>query len=401
MPRIARELGPLEVSRLKAAGEHSVGGVPGLYLRIEGGSRAWLLRYNVDGKRRRMGLGPFPAVPLAAARERARKERSLLDVGLDPIAERTLGRERQAAKRAMTFSVAMERCIKAKSAEWSNAKHAQQWTNTLTTYAGPVLGELSVADIGTDHIMRVLEPIWLEKTETASRVRQRIEAVLDWATVLKQRTGDNPARWGGHLEVLLPKPSKVATVEHHEAVAISDAADVFARIAAQSGNGPRALLFQILTAARPGEARLAAWDEIDLDAATWIIPAVRMKARRPHRVPLSRHALALLATQPRIAGVNLIFPSTMSKRGQPKAMSDMTLTASMRRLGLSEVPHGWRSTFKDWASEIAGAPTELSEMALAHTIKDKAEAAYRRGDMLERRAPLMQQWADFVAGTHP
>lgn len=394
MPRIARELGPLEVSRLKKNGEHPVGGVPGLYLRVEGGSRAWLLRYTIDSKRRRMGLGPFPAVPLAAARERARKERALLDLGHDPIAERAASRERQSQKRAMTFSTAMERCIASKSAEWSNAKHQQQWTNTLTTYAVPILGEMSVADITTDHVLKVLEPIWKTKTETATRVRQRIETVLDWATVLKKRSGDNPARWSGHLEVLLPKPSKVATVKHHEAVPYSQAPDAYTKIAATSGNGGRALLFQILTATRSGETRGAAWSEIDLERAEWVIPSERMKGRREHRVPLSTQAIILLKAQPRIAGVDLVFPAL---RGKP--LSDMTLSAVMRRLGLPGVPHGFRSSFKDWATEVAHAPNELSEMALAHTIANKVEAAYRRGDLFERRATLMQQWADFIAPT--
>ncbi|WP_423454210.1 tyrosine-type recombinase/integrase [Ottowia sp. VDI28] len=382
----------MEVSRLKVEGEHPVGGVPGLYLRIDGGSRAWVLRYNVDGKRRRMGLGAFPGVPLAAARERARKERALLDLGHDPIAERLAGRERQIQKRAMTFKVAMEKCIDSKSAEWSNAKHAQQWTNTLTTYALPSIGEMSVADITTDDILKVLQPIWTTKTETATRVRQRIETILDWATVLKKRSGDNPARWGGHLEVLLARPSKVTNVVHHKAVPYAESPDAFRRISATHGNGGRALMFQILTAVRSGEARGALWSEIDDQSAMWILPADRMKGRREHRVPLSSQAIALLMAQPRIAGTDLIFPSL-----KKKPLSDMTLSAVMKRLSIEGVPHGFRSSFKDWATEVAHAPTELSEMALAHVIESKTEAAYRRGDLLARRAKLMQQWADYVA----
>ena len=395
MPKLAMELGALEVSRLKEDGEHAVGVVPGLLLRVEGASRGWVLRYAINGKRRRMGLGAYPMVTLAAARDLAREAQQKIGVGIDPIEERGVKRAKrqlEAAKKLL-FRDAARACIRSKSSEWSNPKHAAQWAATLETYAFPHIGDMDVTSIDTQHILSILEPIWRTKTETATRVRGRVETVLDWAAVYCGHKLPNPARWAGHLDQILPKPNKIAKVRHHEPVPYKEASAVFKQIAGADGQGAKALLFQVLTAVRSGEAREAVWSEIDLEACVWTIPAGRMKARREHRVPLSKQAVALLAEQARVEGCDLVFPGT---KGQP--LSDMTLTAVMRRMGLTAVPHGFRSTFRDWAAECTSYEKDVVEMSLAHTIESKVEAAYRRGDMLEKRAPLMQAWADYCDG---
>ena len=392
MPKIPRELTAIEISRLRAQGAHAVGGVPGLYLQIVGGSRAWVLRFVAGDKRRRMGLGSYPGVTLAQARDKARAARQLIDQGQDPIQSRQAVMHKAAAARAraLTFCKASEQFIAAREAEWRNPKHRTQWVNSLATYADPVIGQLDVGDITQQHVLQVLEPIWRTKTETASRVRGRIEQILDWAAVRGHRRGENPARWTGHLDKLLPKPSKIARVEHHRAIDVDHAPAVVASIMASAGLGAQALLLQVLTATRSGEVRGALWGEIDLDAAVWSISAERMKAQRPHRVSLSGQAVALLRLQSRVEGCELVFPS--AKR---TLLSDVTLLAVMRRLKLDAVPHGFRSTFRDWAAERTDYPRDLIEMALAHAIESKVEAAYRRGDMLARRGQLMQDWADY------
>jgi len=392
MPKIPRELSPIEISRLKADGAHAVGGVPGLYLQIIGGSRAWVLRFVVGAQRRRMGLGGYPGVTLAQARDKARAARQVLEQGLDPIQSRqeVVHKAAAARTRALTFTKASEKFIASREAEWRNPKHRQQWVNTLATYADPVIGSMDVADIDQQHIMQVLDPIWRSKTETASRVRGRIEQILDWAAVRGHRRGENPARWAGHLDKLLPKPSRISKVEHHPAVPIEQAPAVVRRIAACAGMGARALLLQVLTGTRSGEVRGALWDEIDLDGWVWSIPKERMKSGRAHRVSLSSQALQLLQDLPRLEGTALVFPSS-----KMTLLSDMSLTAVMRRLKLDAVPHGFRSTFSDWAAERTSYPRDLVEMALAHTLDSKVEAAYRRGDMLAKRAALMQAWADY------
>jgi integrase len=393
MPKVARELNAMQIARLKTDGSYTVGGVPGLYLRVEGNSRAWVLRYVAAGQRRRMGLGNLAAVSLAQARELARVAQGHVRDGQDPIDQRRAGRRSAALAQAkvLTFKTACEKFIAAKEHEWRNPKHRLQWVNTLATYAEPVIGALDVAEIQTADVQRVLDPIWLTKTETATRLRGRIEQVLDWATVRGSRSGDNPARWRGHLDHLLPRPSKIAKVTHHPAVDVAGAPALVSRIRAAAGQSTHAMLLQILTACRSGEVLGARWDEIDLDQALWIIPAGRMKAGREHRVPLSRQALELLRAQPVIARSALVFPS--SKLHTP--LSNRTLTALLRRLKAPCVPHGWRSTFRDWAAETTHYPGEVVEMALAHAISDKTEAAYRRGDLLVKRAALMQDWADY------
>lgn len=393
MPKKAKELSALEVGRLKTPGLFAVGGVPGLQLQVSPtGARTWVLRVMVAGKRRDMGLGGFPAVPLALAREKAREARASIERGIDPIAQRAAARSTLAASRGaeITFEDAARQFIRAKEAEWKNVKHGQQWTNTLETYAFPVVGKLACGDVALPHVLKILEPIWTTKTETATRLRGRLESVLDWATVRGYRKGENPARWKGHLDKILPAPGKVTKVEHHGAVAVDDLGTFIVDLRQREGIAARALEFLILTAVRSGEIRGATWSEIDLPGRVWTIPAERMKASKEHRVPLSDEAVRLLNALPRFAGNDLVFPSP---RGL--VLSDMTLTAVMRRMKRFEVPHGFRSTFRDWAAERTNYPREVCEMALAHAIGNAVEAAYRRGDLFEKRARMMAEWANF------
>lgn len=391
MGRVAKELSALAVNKLREAGLHAVGGVPGLYLSVApGGSRSWVLRVTVNGKRREMGLGGFGDVTLAEAREKARAARKQALEGNDPVEQR---RESRRHKTAMvpTFRRCAADYIDAHSPEWRNPKHAAQWGATLETYAHPVIGEMLVSAVDTPHVLEVLRPIWTTKTETATRLRGRIEQILSAATVAGYRNGENPARWRGHLDQLLPKPSRIAKVEHHPAMPIDEVPAFMQKLAGVAGTASKALEFAILTAARSGEVRGATWDEIDLNGKLWTLPAERMKAGREHRVPLSEQAVKLLQALPIFVGVPYVFAAP--RGGQ---LSDMAMTAVMRRLQLEYVPHGFRSTFRDWCSEKTHFPSDLAEMALAHAIKSKVEAAYRRGDMLEKRRELMQVWADFV-----
>lgn len=397
MPKKAAELGPLQVSRLKEPGAFAVGGVAGLMLKIsDTGARSWILRAMVSGKRRDMGLGGYPDVTLAQARESARLARNEIKGGSDPIRDRKAARSAGAAARAKekTFDQCVSAFMKAKSAEWKNAKHRAQWQSTLDTYVSPSCGPILVKDIETAHVMSVLEAddLWKTKTETASRVRGRIEAILDWAKTRGYREGENPARWRGHLDHLLPRPRKIKKVVHHPAMPIEDMAAFMPALRKMEGLGARALEFTILTAARSGEVRGARWPEIDLKAALWTVPAERMKAKKEHRVPLSKQAVKLLAKLPRVEGTDLVFPGA-----NQKPLSDMTLTACLRRMKLDVVPHGFRSTFRDWAAERTSYPNELAEMALAHAIESAVEAAYRRGDLLKKRTQMMQAWADYCS----
>lgn len=395
MPKKAKELSALEVGRLNAPGYHFVGGVAGLILQVvETGARSWILRATVGGKRRDIGLGGFPDVTLAGAKEAARAIRIKIKDGIDPVQEGRVKRSTLAAARAaaMSFSDAAAKYISAHESGWKNAKHGTQWRSTLETYADPVIGKIVVADIETSHIMRVLEPIWTTKTETASRLRGRIESVLDWATVRGYRKGDNPARWRGHLDNLLPARFKVQKVEHHAALDHREIGAFVINLRKHVGMGALALEFAILTAARSGEVRGATWAEIDTDAAVWTIPASRMKAEKEHRIPLSDAVLALLAALPRMAGTDLIFPNT---KGAP--LSDMALTAVLRRMNAGVTAHGFRSTFRDWAGETTAYPREVIEHALAHQLKDKAEAAYARGSQFDKRRRLMADWAKHCA----
>lgn len=418
MPKVAKNLSALEIKRLKHPGKGrnytvAVGGVAGLMLQITpSGAKSWLLRTKVGMKRREFGLGGYPEVALATARDRARDLKEKIRDGIDPIQER---KEKKAAlisaqRRGLTFSEAVDKYLRAKLDQYKNAKHRQQWRNTLQTYAIPELGSMLVQEITPQDVLRVLQPIWFEKTETASRLRGRIEAVLSWATVSGHRTGDNPARWAGNLKELLPAPSKVAKEGHHPALQIDDVQRWLASVREMDGLGRYALEFVLLTATRSQEVRGAKWEEIDLEKGIWITPAQRMKKEREHRVPLSSGALALLKNVPRFEGSDLVFPAP---RGGE--LSDMTLSAAMRRLHEADVkttgvgfvdrvsarpavPHGLRSTFRDWVAERTSFPGDMAEVALAHKVSNSVEAAYRRGDMVEKRRLMMQAWSDFVNG---
>jgi len=345
-----------------------------------------------------MGLGSFPTVTLTEARDKARKQRALMKEGVDPVAVRraTLSvalAERQAQK---TFSDVAAQYIAQHEKSWKNAKHGAQWTSTLRTYAEPSIGKLLVRDIRAAHVIGVLEPIWTSKTETATRVRSRIELVLDYATARGYREGLNPARWKGNLDAALPNASKVAPVRHHAAVKVKDVVSFMKALRQQEGMGARALEFVVLSAARSGEVRGATWPEVDLAAALWTIPADRMKSSREHRVPLSEPALRLLRSIP---GDHL--PDDPLFPGMRGPLSDMSLTAVLRRMKVAATAHGFRSTFRDWVSEYTDHSGEVAEMALSHAIGDKVEAAYRRGDLLAKRVALMRDWALFLNGSPP
>lgn len=357
--------------------------------------RSWVLRVVVGSIRKDMGLGGYPDVTLAGARESARRARDMIIQGVNPIEQRKQARALLMAEQAKskTFEECAAAFMEDRGEEWRNPKHRQQWKNTLQTYAYPFMGRLYVRDIGLPHVLEALQPIWKTKTETAVRVRGRIETVLDWAAVRGYRSGENPARWKGHLDQILSKPSKVRKVEHHGAVPVDDVVTFMERLRKAPGMGARALEFAILTAARSGEVRGALWSEIDLKAELWTVPADRMKAGKEHRVPLFKQAVQLLQQLERIEGVDVVFPGAKS---QP--LSDMSLSAVMRRMKVDAVPHGFRSTFRDWASERTNFPNHLAEMALAHAIENKVEAAYRRGELLAKRLEMMQAWADFIDG---
>jgi integrase len=400
MPKVARELSALEVRRLTKPGLHAVGGATGFHLQVsETGARSWTLRIKIGDKRRDLGLGAFRDVPLAKAREKAREKREEIGKGIDPIAEKRALRAKlaAAAAKAVTFDQCAARVVEMKRAEFKSPKHAAQWPATLATYASPVIGSLPVDEIELGHISEVLTPIWTTKTETATRLRQRIEAVLDYATVHGLRSGPNPAAWKGNLDKVLAKPAKLKKVQHHRALAIDEMPAFVAALRQRDGVAARCLEFVVLTACRSGEARGARWSEIDFAAKLWTVPPERMKAGKPHRVPLSGKALALLEALPRIAGTDLVFPAP---RGGSQ-LSDVALLAVMRRMGVDAVPHGARSTFRDWCSERTAYPRDVAEMALAHPIGDKVEAAYRRGELLEKRRRMMADWAAFVMVPRP
>lgn len=414
MPRKARELSPLEVNRLRHPGRgrnvtFAVGGVDGLLLQVTpSGSRSWLLRCIVGAKRRHIGLGSYPSVTLGQARDRARDARDQIWQGIDPVEHKRTAKAQliTSQKRGLTFEVAMERFLEIKLKEFQNDKHCKQWRASLDAYAVPALGGMMVSKITVADVQRALEPIWGSKTETASRLRGRIEAVLAWATVAGHRQGDNPARWRGNLDAVLPKPSRISKTTHHPALSLEQAASWFKDLQSRSGTATRALEFMALTVARSGEIRGATWPEIDFDNRLWIIPAQRMKARSEHRVALTDEAVGLLRDLPKFEGSSFVFPAV--RGGQ---LSDAALSACMRRInnacvggyqdsrsGRPAVPHGLRSTFRDWAAEQTNYPREMAEIALAHTVGSTVERAYRRGDMLDKRRQMMAAWGRFLRG---
>ncbi|WP_186020374.1 tyrosine-type recombinase/integrase [Burkholderia gladioli] len=399
MPRKAKELSALAVSRLTTPGTHAVGGVAGLALQVSPtGARSWILRATVGGRRREIGLGSFSpqGLSLKDARARAQATRDEIQGGTDPVLARKEAASRLRASQAfeISFEDAAKRFIKAKAPEWKNAKHGDQWRNTLGEYVYPKIGSLMVRHIARAHVVDVLEPIWTTKTETASRLRGRIEAILDWARVKGFRDdGVNPATWRGNLDKLLSAPKRTKRVRNHPALPIEQMSDFMVTLRATPGVSARCLEFVILTAARSGEARGATWEEIDLRRAIWAIPSDRMKAKKEHRVPRSPAAVALLKSIERQPGQDLVFPSPRSGG----VLSDMSLLELMRRQGFGATPHGFRSTFRDWAGEHTNYPRELAEVALAHIKADATEAAYWRGDVLEKRRQMMVDWAEFIA----
>jgi integrase len=395
MPKVAKELGALAVSRLTQPGMHPVGKIAGLYLQVVGANaRSWILRVKVGDRRREIGLGSYPAVSLKDAHAKAQAERDKIRAGVDPILERRAAESalRVAQASEITFAEAAKQYIGSHSHGWKNAKHGDQWRNTLAQYAEPILGKMLVRHITREHVLQVLEPIWTSKTETASRLRGRIENVLDWARVKGYRSGENPALWRGNLDHLLATPSDVKPVRHHTALPYRAMGDFMKALRAIDTTAGRCLEFTILTGSRSGETRGARWTEIDLEAGVWRVPGERMKEKKEHRVPLSKAAVDLLKRLPRSDDQDLVF---RSPRG--KVLSDITLLMTVRRLGAKATAHGMRSTFKDWASDITSHPRELIEVALAHIPGDSSEMAYWRSDVLERRRQLMEDWALFIS----
>jgi len=390
---VGRKLSARRVATASTPGRYADGG--GLYLQVgPNGGKAWLFRYSFGGRRRQMGLGEVDLVSLAEARERALSARRLVHDGVDPIEDRRARRltARLKAAKAVTFADAARRYVAAHEAGWRNPKHVQQWRSTLETYACPHFGGLPVQAVDTDLVLRALDPIWRTKPETASRLRGRIEAILDWARVRGLRDGENPARWRGHLDALLPAPSKVRPGGHHPALPWREVPAFMSELRVQSGIAARALELLVLTTSRTGEVLGATWDEVDLAGATWTIPARRMKGGRAHRVPLSAPALAVLHKMSAHSTDGLIFPG----RRPDRPLSNMAMPKLLDRMGHGEVTiHGFRSSFRDWAGETSDFPREVVEQALAHAIGDKVEAAYRRGDLFEKRRELMDSWAAF------
>lgn len=424
MPKMVPELSPIEVKRLVHPGRgrnavFAVGGVSGLLLQIApSGARSWILRATVGEKRRDIGLGGYPDVTLSDARQRAREAKEKIWRGIDPIEERKATRAALAAsqRRGLTFAAAFGKYSDAKLSELGSDADRIRWKSSVERYALPHIGEMLVGDLVAQDMLRVLEPIWASKTETASRVRARIEAVLTWSTVAGHRTGDNPARWRGNLDALLPKPGRVAEKANHPAVALADAPAWYAALGEREGTAALTLAFLTLCASRSGEVRGATWNEFDLTAKVWTISAQRMKAEKEHRVALPAAAVAIVEAMPRLNDSPYVFAAA---RGGP--LSDMTLSAVMRRMqadaeeradakglprqlagwrdprsGKPAVPHGLRSTFRDWAAERTDYPRDMAELALAHTVGSEVERAYRRGDMLEKRRAMMAEWARFL-----
>jgi integrase len=416
----SEKLTALKVKSLTTPGRYGDGG--GLWLQVRAAgkdkdgedkpaNRSWLFRYMLDGKARQMGLGPADDVTLAKARSAAQAARRLLLDRVDPIDHRE---KDQAAKRAvvkaMSFKEVAGKYLAAHKDSWRNEKHRWQWGATLEKHAYPVIGDTPIDQIGTSEVMQILEPVWQKTPETASRLRGRIESVLDYAKAREWRSGENPARWRGHIANMLPRRNKRRTVQHHPALPWARMGEFMAALRGQGGTAALALQFTILTAARSDEAISATWGEIDIAAKVWAVPGARMKAAKEHRVPLSSDALAVLATASKqrtdITPAGFVFPGARPK----KPLSNMSMVMLVRRMnehdegqpvpwsdgkGEAIVPHGFRSAFRDWAAESTGFAREVAEAALAHTVADRVEAAYRRGDLFEKRRQLMQDWAAF------
>lgn len=394
MVRILNRLKALTLQKLPV-GMHADGG--GLYLQVTAsGGRSWIFRYMLKGRAREMGLGPFQLVSLAEARLLAQTCRQQRYAGVDPIDARRSSREKaeRDASGVMTFKQCAESYIASHSAGWRNEKHGDQWRNTFKTYAWDHIGPLPVQEVGVDHVIKILEPIWSSKTETASRLRGRIESVLDWATARGFRRGENPARWRGHLDQLLPPPSKVRQVKHFSALPFDKMASFMLELKTQSGASADALQFAILTAARTNEVCGARWEEIQINDRVWVIPKERMKAGVEHRVPLSDQALAVLKRRYN-DGRKLETGFVFTIKGD-RPLSTMAMLKLLARMNKNDITvHGFRSTFRDWAAESTNFSRDVCEMALAHTVGDKVEAAYRRGDLFKKRIELMKSWGRY------
>lgn len=398
-PRTEKRLTVLSLRNISKPGLYADGG--GLYLQItKAGVRSWLFRYMRNGKARGMGLGPCRDVSLSEARDKASTCKKQLRDGIDPLDEKVnTARAALISKTETPSCPTFRECaiahIDAHKAGWKSEKHAAQWLSTLTTYAFPIIGEHLVAEVDTTAILKIIEPIWVEKTETASRLRGRIESILDSAKVRGYRSGENPARLKGHLDRLLPKQSKVSEVTHFAALHYSEIATFMKTLRNQNSMAAYALELLILSACRTNEVINATWHEVDLDGGLWIIPAERMKARREHRIPLSQPATILFRKLEAIRQNDYVFPG--QRQGKP--LSNMAMLQLLKRMDRTDLTaHGFRSTFRDWAAECTHHPREIAEAALAHTLKDKTEAAYQRGDLLEKRSRMMQDWANFCAG---
>lgn len=386
MRKASKDLSALQIRDLKKQGLHAVGTVSGLNLKIDSeGNKSWVLRVLIGGRRRSMGLGGYPSVSLSQAHQKARDARRLIDEGVDPIEAR---RESKSELRTISFAEAATKYIAAKEPEWKNVKHIQQWRNTIDQYTKPIK-LMPVSLITTQHIVDLLEEIWIEKNETASRLRGRIEAILDWATVRKYRSGENPARWKGHLDSLLASPKKIAKVKHHKALDWRDIPEFMCELVGDECVSSKALQFTILTASRTSEVIGARWSEIDFDKKVWTVPEERMKSMKQHRVALSN------------ASINLL--NTLNKNGEyifsnngVKHMSNMGMLTLLKRMKKDFTVHGFRSTFRDWAAETTNFPRDVCEAALSHAIGGDVELSYKRTDFLERRFLLMEEWASFI-----
>jgi integrase len=391
--RVIGKLTTIRVQHAKHRGLYGDGG--GLFLQVSAtGTKSWVFRFKEGGRLRVMGLGPLHTVSLADAREKARECRRLRLQGKDPIEERQVDRAaaRLDAAKAITFKECAEAYIDAHKAAWRNAKHAYQWPATLKAYVYPHFGAVSAQSVDVGLVMKALEPLWKTKPETASRVRGRIESIIDWATARGYRRGENPARWRGHLENLLPNRRKVQRVQHYAALPYNEIGAFMAELRQQEGVAARALEFTILTAARTGEVIGAKWEEINIADRLWIVPAARMKAGKEHRVPLSDAAISILEKMCAIRPSDFVFAG--GRRGRP--LSGMAMLMLLRRMARGDLTvHGFRSTFRDWAAECTAFPAEVAEMALAHAVSNRVEAAYRRGDMFQKRRQLADAWASF------
>lgn len=383
--------------RLKVAGMHLDG--LGLYMFVKPtGAKSWVLRYMLNGRARHMGLGGYPEITLAAAREKAAAYRAVIKSGIDPLEGKheLKAKNRADAAKRINFKQAASQYIESHKAGWKNDKHIQQWQNTLRDYAEPIIGNLDVSKVEVAHILQILQKdnLWTTKTESATRLRGRLEKILDWATVRGFRSAANPARWKGNLEALLPAPAKVQKRSNFPAMPYKQMADFMGKLESVGGTAARAVEFAILTAARSGEVRGLCWDEINLEEKVWAVPAERMKMKKEHRVALSDAAVKVLLTMhPQDSG--LVFQGRI-KDEEPQPLSDMALTAVLRRMEYkTETMHGFRSSFRDWGAELTDYPSEVLEMALAHKVANSVEAAYRRGDLLEKRKNLMSDWAKF------